>query len=150
MTEYVSDVMRLALVSASLLFLRCLQSSIAMMLRAHQRCCPSVMLSANIKHVHRALHLYFRLCCQHSQRCTSAAVIATSAAATPSEQQQAPQTAADRKPKRKPQAAAAQPTKVLQAAAAASTGPLPEVLAATFPETFATLSAARRGAGGDS
>lgn len=41
--------------------------------------------------------------------------------------------------------ASAGPVVVAQAAGAAIAGPLPDVLAATFPVTFPTLSAARRG-----
>lgn len=48
----------------------------------------------------------------------------------------------DRKKRRKPVQG---PTVIAQSAAAASAGPLPEVLSATFPATFPTLSAARRG-----
>jgi len=60
----------------------------------------------------------------------------------PSKQDGATDKIADRKPKRKP---APQQTTTLQAGAAVAAGPLPDVLAATFPETFPTLSAARRG-----
>lgn len=60
----------------------------------------------------------------------------------PSTQVGATDKIADRKPKRKP---APQQTTTRQAGAAAAAGPLPDVLAATFPETFPTLSAARRG-----
>jgi hypothetical protein len=42
-------------------------------------------------------------------------------------------------------AAAAAPTTVAQSGPAATEGKLPDVLSATFPETFPTLSAARRG-----
>lgn len=47
-------------------------------------------------------------------------------------------------------AAAASPTAVALSGAAAAAGKLPEVLSATFPETFPTLSAARRGKQGTS
>jgi hypothetical protein len=49
----------------------------------------------------------------------------------------------DRKPKRKP--STPQSTTVLQTGTAVTSGPLPEVLSASLPETFPTLSAARRG-----
>lgn len=49
----------------------------------------------------------------------------------------------DRKPKRKP--SSPQPSTVLREAAAAVGGALPDVLCATLPDTFPTLSAARRG-----
>lgn len=49
----------------------------------------------------------------------------------------------DKKSKRKP--SAPQSSTVLFEGAAAAAGPLPDVLAATFPATFPTLSAARRG-----
>jgi hypothetical protein len=50
----------------------------------------------------------------------------------------------DKKPKRKP--SAPQSSTVMFEGAAAAAGPLPDVLAATFPQMFPTLSAARRGA----
>jgi hypothetical protein len=50
----------------------------------------------------------------------------------------------DSRDRRKPRKAAT-PSVVLQSARAATAGDLPEVLAATFPHTFPTLSAARRG-----
>lgn len=49
----------------------------------------------------------------------------------------------DRRSKRSP--SSTEPTTVVRTAAATCAGPLPDVLAATFPDTFPTLSAARRG-----
>lgn len=78
---------------------------------------------------------------------TAAAAATGNDPATPSQQSSSPRPvdsrdrkASSKKPSRKPQQ-----TALLQEGPAAEAGPLPVVLAATFPDTFPTLSAARRG-----
>jgi hypothetical protein len=96
-----------------------------------------------------ARHSTIRLAClpqNGQQRPTAASAAAVEPAPVPGAAADSsnPDSRPDRKPKRKP--SSPQPSTVLREAAAAVGGALPHVLCATLPETFPTLSAARRGA----
>lgn len=104
----------------------------------------------------RPLRTPLRLICVKSvpENTTAASAAANSSIAAASDTQPAPPTttaqpdrpnvsSSDRKPKRKSNRQ--QPATVLESGVAASAGALPDVLSATWPAKFPTLSAARRG-----